>query len=73
MHNGLEPDWWLVGRWGDHVLQWHGEGVIKMLHFCLHVSNWKDAAVSFKNHESSIYHKEAVMVMVTPLELLHQI
>ena len=28
-------------------------------------SNWKDATVSFRNHESSSFHKEAVMVMVT--------
>lgn len=40
-----------------------------MLRFCFQVtngfSNWKDATVSFKNHESSIFHKEAVTVMVT--------
>ena len=26
LHNELEPDWWLAGRWGRHVLQRHGEG-----------------------------------------------
>ena len=37
--------------------------------FCFHVtngfSNCEDAIVSFKNHKLSIFHKEAVMVMVT--------
>ena len=28
-------------------------------------SNWKDATVSFNNHELSIFQKEAVMMMVT--------
>ena len=25
VHNGLEPDWWLAGRWGRHVRQRQGE------------------------------------------------
>ena len=33
-------------------------------------SNWKDATVSFRNHESSSFHKEAVVTLPSTTQML---